>query len=233
MKRILATLLAVVMILSCTLTFASCSMFDPKPETDLEDAKKNLEDKDYVVLLEEAGKENDLGIGIDSILYAYDLKPLMAYLEDEGEDFAEWKEDQGDEFVEAAIAALAMLEENWVLKITVYEDKKLAGYAYDTLELRDKMAADLEKAAEKDAKKHSETYNQELVDEKYEDKYSKITYERAQHILDEYSRDLSDDEKLMYEEIVDNYENGDDEWFYGKKGTAVWEGTKQAIKDSK
>ena len=70
MKKIITTLLALAMILSCVVVFSSCSLFAPKPELDLEDAKDNLEDADYSVSYED--DEDLLGPGVAEQLYAYD-----------------------------------------------------------------------------------------------------------------------------------------------------------------
>lgn len=50
MKRIIVTLLAAAMLLSCVFVLASCGGGQgPKPELDLEEAEKNLDKEDYMV----------------------------------------------------------------------------------------------------------------------------------------------------------------------------------------
>ena len=46
MKKILAMALAVVMLMGCVLTFASCGT---RPELDIDDAEDNLKEEDYIV----------------------------------------------------------------------------------------------------------------------------------------------------------------------------------------
>ena len=192
MKKIIVTLLAAAMLLSCTLAFSACSLFNPQPETDLEEAMENLEDADYEVDYEEEVDE----VGIS--------EQLSAFNED------------GDR-----------------ITIIVFEDKKLAELEYDKYKLTEKMEDEMEKAAEKDAKKHGEDYNQSLVVEKYEEKSDKLAYEYAKHMLDKYDDELSDEEIENYEDIVDRYANGEPEIIFGKSGKVFWYGTKQAIEDSK
>ena len=67
MKKFLSLLLAVVMILGCTLTLSSCfSFLAAKPEMDLEDAMENLEDEDYVVAYDDDSEDP----GYEEYLYA-------------------------------------------------------------------------------------------------------------------------------------------------------------------
>jgi hypothetical protein len=258
MKRILAAVLAIMMIVGCTLTMASCSalsIFDPKPQTDVEKAKENLEEKDYFVYIDD-GKSDDenepstLDVGVESILYAFDYNELLeVYNEMTGEDeeaeeldikalIEKLEEEYGEEFEESVYMSFRMNNIEPALTIVTFEDKKLAGYAYDMRKLNEEREDALEKAAEKDAKKHGETYNADQVYDKYGEKIDKKEYEHAKYMLEEFERDLDTKEraaeKKRYEEIVDAYENGEeDDILYGKKGTAFWYGTKQAIKDSK
>ena len=66
MKKLLAALLAVVMVVGCMLTMTSCSLsiFDPKPQTDLDKAQENLEDNDYLVIVTENTEETPLDFGV-------------------------------------------------------------------------------------------------------------------------------------------------------------------------
>jgi hypothetical protein len=238
MKRILAALLAVVMIVGCMLTMTSCSLsiFDPKPQTDLEKAKENLEENDYLVIVKENSEETPLEIGVEAMLVAYDLIPFIEKMQEEDEEFNinDLKEELGDEFAETVVA---MIGEEPVLTITIYEDKKLAGFAYDNYKLMKEAEEAVEKAAEKDAKKYGPVYYADKEEDKYQEKYDKQMYEYAKYMLEEFARDLEKEENLAekeyYESIVEEYEKADEDMLFGKKGTAFWYGTKQAIKDSK
>ena len=65
MKKLIITLLAIAMLLSCVLVFSACAS---KPEMDLEKAAENLEDEDYIAVYSD--DEDDLGAGIEERLYA-------------------------------------------------------------------------------------------------------------------------------------------------------------------
>ena len=65
MKKLLALLLSVAIIVMCVLAFASCSA---KPELNLDDAKDNLEDEDYSVFYED--DEDNLEVNIKERLSA-------------------------------------------------------------------------------------------------------------------------------------------------------------------
>ncbi len=68
MKKLLTRALLLTLI-ACTLvlTLASCSLFKPKPKTDLEKAAQNLEAAGYTVTL--STKDNDVGVA--KTLYAF------------------------------------------------------------------------------------------------------------------------------------------------------------------
>ena len=68
MKKFIVMLLAVAMVLSCTLVLASCGNQGPKPELNIEDAAENLEDADYTVMFTD--DEDDLYPWIEAQLYA-------------------------------------------------------------------------------------------------------------------------------------------------------------------
>ena len=65
MKKLIVTLLAVAMLLSCLLVFSACAA---KPEMDLENAAENLEDEDYVVMY--IDDEDDLSANVKERLQA-------------------------------------------------------------------------------------------------------------------------------------------------------------------
>ena len=88
MKKFLAALLAVVMVVGCMLTMTSCSLFDPKPETDIDKAQENLEDNDYLVVVTENTEETPLDFGVVSVLKAYDLVPFIEKMQEEDEEEA-------------------------------------------------------------------------------------------------------------------------------------------------
>lgn len=239
MKRILAALLAVVMIIGCTLSMASCSVlsiFDPKPQTDFEKAQENLEENDYVVIVEENSDENPLGVGVEAILYAYDLIPFIEQMQEEDEEFNidDLRDELGEEFAEAVVE---MIGGEPVLTIYLFEEKKLASFMYDQYKLEKEAEEAIEKAAEKDAKKYGPVYYADKEEDKYEEKYEEQMYEYAKYMLKEFERELENEEnaeqKAYYEKIVEDYENVDEDMLFGKKGNAFWVGTKQAIKDSK
>ena len=69
MKKIIVTLLAAAMLLSCVFVLASCGGGQgAKPELDLEEAAENLEDNDYMVNYSDDEDEN---YNIAEQLYAY------------------------------------------------------------------------------------------------------------------------------------------------------------------
>ena len=72
MKKILSTVLAVVLIVGCIFTLASCSPKSQgeKPELDLKKAAENLEDEDYTVT--HVDDKDSLEVFIEETLYAYD-----------------------------------------------------------------------------------------------------------------------------------------------------------------
>ena len=238
MKKFLAALLAVVMVVGCMLTMTSCSLsiFDPKPQTDLEKAQENLEENDYLVIVKENSEETPLGIGVEAMLVAYDLIPFIEKMQKEDEEFNinDLKDELGDEFAETVVE---MIGEVPVLTITIFEDKKLAGFAYDSYKLNKEAEEAEEKAFSKDAKEFGPSYHVDKVHDEYEEKYDKQMYEHAKYMLEEFARDLEKEENLAekeyYESIVEEYEKADEDMLFGKKGTAFWYGTKQAIKDSK
>ena len=236
MKKFLAALLAVVMVVGCMLTMTSCSLFDPKPETDIDKAQENLEDNDYLVVVTENTEETPLDFGVVSVLKAYDLVPFIEKMQEEDEEFNinELKDTLGDEF---AATVVEMMGEDPVLTITIFEDKKLAGFAYDQYKLMEEAEAAIEKAAEKDAKKYGPVYYADKEEDKYQEKYMEARYEEAKYMLEEFERELDKEENLAtkeyYQSIVEEYEKDADDMLYGKSGTAFWVGTKQAIKDSK
>ncbi len=67
MKKLLTGLLALVMLVSSVFVLSSCAA---KPELDLEDAKKNLEDEEWIVRFED--DKDLLGAGYEETLTAYD-----------------------------------------------------------------------------------------------------------------------------------------------------------------
>ena len=217
MKKIIATVLAVVMLLGCMVILASCSA---TPETDFKTAKKNLEKQGYFVVITE-NKDYELGLGVDSVLKAYDLDEFEEKMQEEDEDFDldEYIDDlekiytEDEEFDKALANAIGTP----VLTIYKFDDTEMANFYYDRYKIQD----DYEK--------------------EYEDKYSKVQYEMAQHMLEEYSRDLRkedlEDQKEQYENIVEDYER-DLEMVYGKDGTFFkdgyyfWYGSKEVIEAS-
>ena len=110
MKKIITTLLALAMILSCVLVLSSCSIsiFAPKPELDLEDAAENLEDADYSVSY--IDDTDELDVGMEEMLYASEVI--------DREDF-----DDEEEYYEA-------LDARNYITIVVYSSKKTADIAY-------------------------------------------------------------------------------------------------------
>ncbi len=65
MKKLIVTLLAIAMLLSCVLVFSACAA---KPETDLEKAAENLEDEDYIAIYND--DEDSLPANVEESLSA-------------------------------------------------------------------------------------------------------------------------------------------------------------------
>lgn len=218
MKRIIATVLAVVMLLGCTVVLASCSS---TPETDFKTAKKNLEKQGYFVVITE-NEDYELGLGVDSVLKVYDLDKFEEKMQKEDEDFdlddyldmLESLYTDDEDFEQALASAIGTA----VLTIYKFDDTEMANFYYDRYKLED-------------------DYNKE-----YNDKAAEISYEQAKHMLEEYSRDLRkeelEDQRERYEDIVESYEE-DLDTVYGKDGTFLkdgnyfWYGSKQVIEASK
>lgn len=234
MKKFLSVMLAVVMVLGCVIALSSCdSWSSPEAETNFSTAEMNLTNNNYYVVIEYA-YEDELGIGISQILKAYDLTPFIRQktieAEERGEyfDFQQWKYEMGYTY-EDIMEAWAM-GRSADLTMTMYYDEEFATIAYDRLKLENDYANDRKTALDKDAKEHSESYNSSKVDAKYEEKYEEWYYKRCKYILDHYSYELSDSERLQYQSVVDDYENGDDEYVFGRNGYVVWTGTEAAVK---
>ena len=75
MKRKLAVLLALAMLIGCVALFASCGA---KPELDLEKAKDALEDEDYTVYYSD--DEDDLPVYAEGVLSASDDDDNYVYI---------------------------------------------------------------------------------------------------------------------------------------------------------
>ena len=244
MKKFLSVLLAMVMVISCVMALSSCSFLeeltaepDPEPVTDFKTAEKNLTENNYYVTIEYSYDE-DLGLGVEKVLKAYDLTPLINHLaeeaaaEDEDFDFEEWKDEQGkfyEEAVEDELYDLGIFPYSYDLIITKYSDSKMAEINYNELLLRDEYIKASEEAEQKDAKEYGPSYNHDLIEEEYEEKYDELQYERAKHLLDNYADELTVTEKLRYELIVKTYENGGDEDTFGINEDTVWRGSIQAV----
>lgn len=232
MKKILVLALAIVMGVGCMLTMSSCT---PKPETDLDDAKANLESNNYLVVIDEDSEEDPLPIGIEAVLTAYDLSDFIEQKQKENEsfDFQEYKEALGEKFVETILTLLGSSPD---LTIRVYESKKLASFAYDGYVLEREAEEAIEAAEEKDAKKYGPDYYTGKEKEKYSEEMEDLSYERAKYMLKKYESELSKEEnaniKKQYESIVEAYEQSN-ETVFGMKGKVFWVGTEAAIKASK
>jgi len=72
MRKIKVLLLAVALLLVCTMALSACSLFAPKPNKDLEEAAENLEDEKYTVTYTD--DEDDLDVNVEERLYATDGK---------------------------------------------------------------------------------------------------------------------------------------------------------------
>ena len=72
MKKIKVLLLAVALLLVCTMALSACSLFAPKPNKDLEEAAENLEDEKYMVTYTD--DEDELEVNVAEKLYATDGK---------------------------------------------------------------------------------------------------------------------------------------------------------------
>lgn len=165
MKKIIVTLLAAAMLISCVCVLASCGGQGSKPELDLEDAAENLEDEDYIVEYED--DEDNLSANVAEKLTA--------------------RNSDGD-----------------YIYITVYKDSKSASMAFDELKLK--------------------------FD--YQVKYAKAELKKMKHMVKKYEDDVSYDEDDI-EDFEEEFKEGKAEYCYGKSGKIVWEGTKNAVKDSK
>lgn len=235
MKKFLSVILVTVIVLGCIFALSSCSegWDNPKPETDFSTAESNLVNNNYYVIIEYR-YDDDLGIGVDKVLKAYDLAPFIQEKTREAEakgeyfSFENWKYEMGYSY--------STIMENWAdsrtpdLTMTYYSDTKMAEFAYDNLKLYSDYANDRQTAMEKDAKTHSESYNTDKIVDEYEAKYEEQRYEYYKYVLEHYSYELSDSERYTYQSYVDSYENGGDEKIFGKKDNVVWEGTVAAIK---
>ncbi len=69
MKKLTVKLLALALLVASVFSLASCSLFAPKPETDLKDAEDALEDNKYSVSY--IDDEDDLSVGVAEKLTAY------------------------------------------------------------------------------------------------------------------------------------------------------------------
>lgn len=79
MKKIIVTLLAAAMLLSCVFVLASCGGNQgTKPELDLEKAAENLEDADYSVTYSD--DEDELAVNVAEKLVAYDDDENAIYI---------------------------------------------------------------------------------------------------------------------------------------------------------
>ncbi len=171
MKKTFLKLIALAVLLCTVFSITSCGLFTAKPELDLKDAAKALEDEDYSVY--HYDDEDDLSVGVAERLSA--------------------RSDDGDDY----------------LYITVYETTKMAKLAYEELELENE--AEIE--------------------------YIKLEIKTLEYTLKKFEKDLTSDEIDEIEdeikELEKYLEEMKDEYCFGRKGKAVWEGTKDAIKDSK
>jgi hypothetical protein len=68
MKKLTVKLLALALLVASVFSLASCSLFAPKPETDLKDAEKALEDNKYTV--SHVDDEDELSAGVAEYLSA-------------------------------------------------------------------------------------------------------------------------------------------------------------------
>ena len=150
-----------------------------------------------------------------------DLEDAQENLEDK--DYTVIYKDNEDELPDGVVEQLeAKNEENgYTITITVYKDKDLAELAYKAQKLNDEMYTKMYKADDASA-----------VRVRYAPKLSKIEYQEAKHMLENYKRDLDDDEIEKYKKIVDEYENGSSDTVYGHSGNVYWYGSKAAVEDS-
>lgn len=234
MKKFLALALAIVMAVGCMLAISSCSMFDPKPETNLDDAQRHLENNNYVVIVKESSEDTTLPIGVETVLVAYDLSDFVEEMKEKDEDFdlQEYKDLLGENFADTVVS---MIGGDPDLTICVFKDKELANFAYDEHKLEVEAEEAMRKAEEKDAKEYGSDYYSYKEEEKYEEKERELTYEYAKYMLKEFKSELDQkdnaDLKEYYESFVEAYERKDDILF-GKKDNIFWVGTEQAIRDS-
>ena len=90
MKKIIVTLLAAAMLISCVFVLASCGgNVGEKPELNLEDAAENLEDNDYMVNYSD--DEDELPVNVAESLVAYDddeMLTITVYKDSKSADIA-------------------------------------------------------------------------------------------------------------------------------------------------
>ena len=246
MKKFLSILLAAVMVISCVMALSSCSLLekitdrsepDPEPVTDFYTAEENLIRNNYYVTIEYSYDE-DLGVGVEKVLKAYDLTPFFekmigeAEANDEEFDFDEWKSEIGmfyEEALEDELRDLGIFPHSYDLIITKYTDQKMAEINYDEQKLRYDYYQASKEAEEMDAEAYGPHYNENLVNEEYEEKYEEWNYEKCKYLLDNYADELSAVERFRYELVVKTYEKGGDEDTFGINGDTVWSGSVKAI----
>ena len=150
-----------------------------------------------------------------------DLEDAQENLEDK--DYIVIYQDNEDELPDGVVEQLVAenVESGYTITITVYKDKDLAELAYKAQKLKDEKNEKMLKADDADA-----------VAVRYEPKLDKLEYQKAKHMLENYKRDLDDDEIEKYKKIVDEYENGSSDKVYGHSGNVYWYGSKAAVEDS-
>ena len=152
----------------------------------------------------------------------FDLEDAADNLEDEDYTSSsigiEMYEDDEDKLDIGVVEELNAINDDDYLTVTVYATKKLADMAYDALERSHEAQLEYYKATIKRLKYMIKKFEDELEDRE-------VSWSEYDNMLEQYEERLEDLEK--------EFKEYKDEYVFGQSGKKVWEGTKDAIEDSK